>query len=223
MKKIIFKESQFDKLIINEMHLNGFDWKTLSQYIKMGYLVHGSNEDFEKFDTSRINGGVRAEYGYGMYFTNEPYKALEYGQEIYLTKMNLYKFFDLESNDISAFDEIEKNINELSKAKYELYNAVNVRDYEYYDDLVKKLTFKTRIGDYEDVVYNEFSKRLKKGGYKNLEDVFKSVRMNLPTHFDKYISSFFRKIGYDGIKCGNQFVIFNFELLNNNLLKEIVE
>lgn len=43
------------------------------------------------------------------------------------------------------------------------------------------------------------------------------------SNFEKYISSALLKIGYDGVKCGNQYVIFNFELLNNNLINYDIE
>ena len=58
---------------------------------------------------------------------------------------------------------------------------------------------------------------------RNLEQAFKHVRNNLPSHFDKYISSLLLKSGYDGVKCGNQYVIFNFDLLNNNLINYDVD
>lgn len=221
MKRIILNESQL-KILLNEITLNGYDWQTIARYIKSGYLVHGTTEQFDKFDTSKIKGSTRAEYGYGMYFTDESYKALEYGNEIYLTKKDLYNFLDLETSNYYIFNMFDKIKEEIYNANEMLYNVRTNREYDYYENLINELKSKINLNDYEQIVLSDFKKCFNNNP-RNLEQAFKYVRNNLPPHFDKYISSLLLKSGYDGVKCGNQYVIFNFDLLNNNLINYDVD
>lgn len=220
MKRIILKEDKYKKLF-TEIHIDGFDWKTVQNIINQGYLVHGTNEDFDAFDPNKIKGGNRAEFGYGMYFSDAAYKAIEYGQEIYFTKKDIYNFLSLDGiQDESIFAEYENLTREIAVIEDALYNVTNTREYDYYTEKLDVLKKKCHLNDYEEVILGSFQKTMKENPSWSFENVFKSVMGNLPSFFGKYISSLFLKLGYDGFVCGNQYVIFNYDLLNKNLKKE---
>lgn len=223
MKKIFINEEQL-KYIINEIKIDGYDENAVNHYLRLGYLVHGTNEDFDKFDTSKIKGGTRGEYGYGMYFTNTAYKALEYGNTIYLTKENIYNFLDLTTRDMSFINQIDEIKQEIRSLKDALYNVRNNREYEYYNNAIEELKSKLPFLTLnEDIVLMKFKECMNEYPNTSLENIYKAVRGNLPGGYDKFMSSLLLKFGYDGVKCHNQYVIFNFDLLNDNLLKEVNE
>lgn len=189
----------------------------ITSLITKGYLIHGTTEKFSKFDQSKIKGGTRAEYGYGMYFTDATYKALEYGNEILYTKKDIYNFLDLQqSPSMDIFYNIIAIENSIYIYDQMMDNARNEKEYNYYKSEIDKLKKKLKFNDYEQIVYSDFKKNIN-GGLRSMEQVFKTVRNNLPSHFDKHISSFIVKCGYDGVNCGNQYVVYNFEKLNSNL------
>lgn len=228
---IVILDSGFETLKESKRYVNEHNvandenpWDFCINAIKHGYLIHGTNDDFIDFDVEKIKGGLRSEYGYGMYFSDEAYKALEYGTMIYLTKKKIYNLLDLTKiYDISLFDEIEKNAQELKDVEEKQLNSRNNREYDYYSNLIGELKGRANLTDEEDVIYHLFVKVMKNEKTMSFEQVFKTVRGNLPSSFEKYISSLFLKLGYDGFKCNNQYVIFNFEKLNKNLLKELIE
>ena len=224
MKKIIITENQFNKLL-NEISLknDGNNFNIVNKYLRNGYLVHGSTNVFDKFETDKIQGGTRSEYGYGMYFSDEAYKALEYGTEIYLVKKDLFNFLDLDSMAFNPFEEVEKAKIEIEKAKEMQYNVRNNREYDYYQSIIDELETKYSFNPYEEKIIYYFTKYCQDNKLKNLEQIFKTVKCNLPSNYEKYISSALLKVGYDGVKCCNQYVIFNFDLLNNNLINYDIE
>lgn len=223
MKKIIINEEQL-KYILNEIKIDGYDENVVNRYIKLGYLVHGTNEDFDKFDQSKIKGGTRGEYGYGMYFTNTAYKALEYGCTIYITKEDIYNFLDLRTRDMSFINKFVDIEQELIILQDKLDNSRNVREYDYYNKAIENLKSKLPFLTFnEEIVLNKFKQIMDKYPDTTLENIYKGVRGDLPGGYDKYMSSLLLKFGYDGVKCYNQYVIFNFDLLNDNLLKDVNE
>ena len=51
---------------------NSIIYNILSNEIKNGYIIHGTNEKFNLFDVNKIKGGFRAMEGYGFYFSDSP-------------------------------------------------------------------------------------------------------------------------------------------------------
>lgn len=186
MKKIRLTENQFNCLL-NEITLNndGNNFSIISNYIKKGYLVHGSTTKFDKFETSNIKGGTRSEYGYGMYFSDEAYKALEYGTEIYLVKKDLFNFLDLDSEVFNPFYEVNNTKKEIAIANEKLYNVRNNREYDYYQSIIDELENKYNFNHYEEEIINSFTKYSQSGKLRNLEQVFKSVKCNLRKKFQE--------------------------------------
>ena len=208
------------KIIINENQLNillkEFQEYDLVPYLKKGYILHGSPLLFSQFDEGKIKGGMRSEYGYGIYFADEAYKCIEYGDYIYMTPKSLYNFWNLDNNDISAFSDFKMKREELSKAEYALENCRTIKEYEYYEKLIRDLKDNfLSLSNNEDMILNLFFQSFEKYP-NNLENAFKFVKNNIPSNLIKLISVLLMKLGYDGVKCGNQYVIFNFPLLNNN-------
>lgn len=67
------------------------EYKYMSQN---GVLFHGGNQDIAKLDPSKIKGGMRAVYGWGVYFAGTIGKASDYGDMITFlnsNKLNLLK------------------------------------------------------------------------------------------------------------------------------------
>ena len=226
MKRIIISESQLKK-IIQEITLGqqyDTNYNVIVKYIKNGYLVHGSTKIYDKFDQSKIKGGTRGEFGYGMYFTDTPYKALEYGNEIYLTKQNLYNFLDLAQTPFNPFEYIDNIKAQIINYEDKLNYVRSNREYDYYTNLIDELNMKiNNYNSYESKIIEKFSEAIAISSNRTMEHIFKYVRNNVPSSYDKYISSSLLKLGYDGVKCENQYVIFNFDLLNNNLINYDIE
>lgn len=215
-KKIIINENNFNKILsfLNEDFQN--QYTIVSSYIKNGYLCHGTSEEFDLFDEAKIKGGFRSEFGYGIYFSNETYKCLEYGDKIYITKKDLYNFWDLDGKDISKFQEYFEIDENIMKYEYELDNCYNNKDYDYYNNLIEQLKEEKNKFSYKEKDILDIFKLAFNKYPNNLENVFKYVKNNVSSDYVPIISSLLLKLGYDGVKCENQFVIFNFNKLNNN-------
>ena len=90
MKKIIITEAQLKTLLEARN-----TYELCNNLIKQGYLVHGTNVEFELFSNEFIKGGCRAREGYGFYFTDTAYKAEEYGSIIKAVKKDVFNFIEL--------------------------------------------------------------------------------------------------------------------------------
>ena len=73
-------------------------YKLACDLIKQGYLIHCTDNDFDNFDSEYIKGGSRAREGYGFYFSDMPYKPIEYGKYFYIIKKNDFTFIDADFN-----------------------------------------------------------------------------------------------------------------------------
>ena len=108
-----------------------FRYRIIGMLAKQGYIFHGTNEKFDAFDSNKIQGGSRGREGYGAYFTNEAYKAEEYGNEFIIlsTKgMNIVNSDNTFSQlNIMSPDDIRVKIEQLN---YQLDNVRNRRDYD---------------------------------------------------------------------------------------------
>ena len=52
-------------------------YKVAVDLIDKGYLVHCTDNEFDRFDSRFIKGGSRAREGYGFYFTDGNYVQLD--------------------------------------------------------------------------------------------------------------------------------------------------
>lgn len=195
-----------------------------------GYVVHGSDSEFETFDSSKIKGGSRAVYGWGAYFTNDSYKCEEYGNNFVFLNIKPFKLLELENNISASNDEIAKVINQIEtlnakiqEAEEGLYNAVNIRDYNYYDnerkqckELLQQLVPDSKTEVFLDM-YSNFLKKNSNATYLQLIHYLRNVFQNKMG--ESFVSLMFLKFGYDGFHIENQFILFNFDKINNNIVK----
>lgn len=176
-----------------------------------GYLIHCTNSEFDAFDPLFIKGGNRAKEGYGFYFSNLPYKSIDYGNIWKLIKKNDFNFID--SNTHINLEMFQNNFErDLYRLENELMEVRNNRDY---DRISQEI-------DYLRSVYNEI------GG----DDLFDVIRFTITNYGVKTIGAleynmpnpkkFLPKLtklyvywGYDGYETDGIFTVFNFEKLNN--------
>lgn len=205
--------------IMEEVGINN---QYIIDMLSMGYIAHGDvKSDISGFDEQHINGGFRGVYGYGFYFTDKLYKCIEYGDSIYFTPMSIYSFLSLDDGGIFKDMIGEYDSLRFSISKYEmmLSDADNTQSYNYYSNKIEILR-----GEY-DRLYSDYDfilHYIKNGVSKYKDDdehVYRYVISNLPSNMVKDVSSFLLRLGYDGVKCGNQYCIFNFDKLNGNITK----
>lgn len=194
-------------------------YKKVANTIKEGYLVHGTDKEFLEFDPSMIRGGMRAEYGYGIYFTDTPYKALEYGYNIIGTKKDLYNFLDLsEKPSDECLGTIIQVDEKMARLEQMLDCVRNVSEYERINAEIERLKDSSRMDGKMERSYHTMRNAIGMG-LRNMEQVLKTTINNLPSDHMPSISELFLRCGYDGVKCENQYVIFNVQKLNANLVR----
>lgn len=223
-QKHLEEQETISESIVNEFHVDGYKcYDTLSDIIGKGYLIHGTPNDFESFDEGKIKGGCRGEYGYGAYFTDAAYKALEYGLEIYMTKKDIYNFLNLDQEpNVSVISKLIDVIDEINMAQYKLEYVTNNREYDYYNSIIDSLR-ESKPSDMEEFILSMFRKAIESGEFHSLEQCYKHVIGNIPSRLVKTLSTTLMKCGYDGVKCGNQYCIYNIKKLNDNLKKEFID
>ena len=209
---------------------SSFRFKAVALLAEHGYLVHGSTEEFDSFDTSKIKGGMRGNYGYGFYFTNAAYKCEEYGNNFVFVDANSFNFLELEQKvkDNNVVSEITDKIENLENLKYrceeELYNARNNRDYEYFEGELKKIKTELRqlTPDVStNVFYIIFNNILKQNPNIDYHNMTKKMSQTFDNELGtSFVPNMFLKLRYDGYHIGTEFVIFNFDKLNANIVKD---
>ena len=220
-KTIIITESQFNRLIESSNVYN-----TCRDLISKGYLVHGTNADFNTFSPEYIKGGSRAREGYGAYFTDTAYKAEEYGTKIKAVKKDIFNFIELRASveygselyfQLFGNDEKQKKRQEIqTKIDFLIDNDRYREALDLYDELDK---LGSSIDDDYGVLYGSLRQdcleAIEKFGAKNLGSLQYNImnpQRNLPL-----LASALVKIGYDGGHDDNVYTIWNFDKLNQNI------
>ena len=209
---------------------NAFRYKAVNILAQNGYLVHGTDAEFDSFDSSKIRGGTRGNYGYGAYFTNAAYKCEEYGRNFVFLYAKDFIFLDLTqkvaNNDIyrninKQIDYIRQNIAYFEEM---LYNVRNEREYRYAEKELK--TYKEQLKDIlpdskTEVFIEQYNSILKKNpdiDYRNMTKKLDNIFTNAMGA--DFVANMFLKAGYDGYTIDFEYVIFNFEKLNQNIVKD---
>lgn len=181
----------------------------LQKEIQKGYIIHGTNSDFSTFNASKIQGGFRAKEGYGFYFTDTAYKAMEYGQ-IY-KKVKKDKFNFLNGKDpihLEMFD--NPFLDEYYRVQALMDNSTSSREYYYYDNELNHIKSKMeRFGNIFDIVL----KTIKQYNLKTIGSIEYNIeypKENIPKLIEIY-----KYYGFDGYHCDNVYTIFNFDKLND--------
>lgn len=191
-------------------------YKLSANLIERGYLVHCTNAVFDTFDSSSIKGGCRAREGYGFYFSDMPYKPIEYGSNFKVVKKDDFVFLDtntpLTQLDFLDIEEIRVKIMRLENKMY------SVRNNTEYDEIQNEIDSLREKYDY---LYDE-------GLYKAINDAIVRYDVKTVGELEYYINNpnlmvpklirLYVTHGYDGYYTDGIYTIFNFEKLNKYLI-----
>ena len=209
---------------------NAFRYKAVYILAQNGYLVHGTDAEFDSFDSSKIRGGTRGNYGYGAYFTNAAYKCEEYGRNFIFLYAKDFNFLDLTQkvvkNDIygnnnKQIDYIRQNIAYFEEM---LYNVRTNREYNYAEKELK--AYKKQLNEIlPDSKTEAFIEQYNLILRKNPDIDYRNMTKKLDNIFTNamgadFVANMFLKAGYDGYTIDFEYVIFNFEKLNQNIVKD---
>lgn len=181
-----------------------------TKLINKGYLIHCTNSNFNKFDSKFINGGARAKEGYGFYFSDMPYKSIDYGDKWKIVKKDVFNFIDSSSklNTNMFHDSYREKIFSLEeKLNYVRSN----REYNAIQEEIDRLEH-----EYEEIggsdlfrMINYTIRRYKPTTIGNLEYYMETPQKYVPLLTKLYVS-----YGYDGYETDGIYTIFNFDKLN---------
>lgn len=219
-----------DNLYLKFQTSQSFRYTAVNILANNGFLVHGTNNEFDSFDSSQVKGGMRGNYGYGAYFTDAAYKCEEYGNNFVFLNAKDFNFLDLhqkvKSNDVlfeyrNRIDDLNVNIERI---KEQLYSVRNNREWDYYNDELDKCKEELHrlVPDSKTYVFiDQYYKLLRSNeniDYHNMTKMLNDVFQN---HFgNTFVTDFFLKLGFDGYHIYNEYIIFNFDKLNNNIVKD---
>lgn len=219
-KKITITESQFQTLVESSSTFN-----KCRELISKGYLVHGTTTEWDEFSTEFIKGGSRGKEGYGAYFTDAAYKAEEYGTTIVAVKKDIFNFIELRepiqygSNLYNQLFGNEENAKKKQELEYQVEFLMNDGRYRealnLYDEIDKLgddthgILYGSLRRDSLEAINTYNAQNL--GG---LQYLIMNPQKNLPQ-----LTNALKLLGYDGGHDGNVYTIWNFDKLNQNLIK----
>lgn len=184
------------------------------ELIKKGYLIHCTNEDFDKFDEKHIKGGFRAREGYGFYFSDMPYKSIEYGNNMLLIKKDDFKFLDLSDRIDTSWFSNDGIRDEIARLELQLDNCRNSREYDLYSKAIDELKSKSEGYDEELWLYVRDAMKQGAKNYGQLEYNILNPQVNVPKLIRVYLSK-----GYDGGYYDGIYTVFNIPKLNRKFVK----
>ena len=213
---------QYDSLRNNQV----FRYRIIADMANDGYVFHGTGEDgngvdWDTVDPSKIKGGSRGTYGYGIYFSDHAYKCEKYagysGGHFIIANI---KDFNL----INLRDKIDKEHNIFVDKQVEyhkLYDALdNARNSIEYDIISSK------IDEYKETVDKELLYEITRIIDKSDDNItYGYLNENIPLLWymegdsRKRVSNLYLSLGVDGFAVDTEFVIFNFDKLNKNIVK----
>ena len=186
-------------------------YELCAKLIEQGYLIHCTNSEYEKFDKKYIKGGSRAKEGYGAYFTDMPYKAIEYDKNIKLIKKEDFNFLNSQQ-PIDKEWMLDGDIKqEIWRLESELDNCRNVREYDAINNEIDKLKNSLSDESFKELIDNVIL-RYDVKTYGGLEYNMPNPKENIPKLVQIYINK-----GYDGYYTDGIYTVFNFDKLNRNL------
>lgn len=221
-KDPIVEGVQYDRLRNDQV----FRYRVIADMVKDGYVFHGTGEDgngvdWDTVDPSKIKGGSRGTYGYGIYFSDHAYKCEKYagysGGHFIIANI---KDFNL----INLRDKIDKEHNIFVDKQVEyhkLYDALNnARNSMEYDIISSK------IDEYKETVDKELLYEITRIIDKSDGDItYGYLNENIPLLWymegdsRKRVSNLYLSLGIDGFAVDTEFVLFNFDKLNNAIVK----
>ena len=181
--------------------------------IKKGYIVHCTNEEFDSFNPSYIKGGSRAKEGYGFYFTDMPYKSIDYGSNFKVVKKDDFNFLDSKTL-LTNLPFLDTNLikNEIYKLEQRLDTVRNIKEYDEIENEINRL--KNLQSD--DILFDYIDVAIKSYGAKTvgaLEYYMPNPDFVIPKLVKLYI-----KNNIDGYFTDGIYTIFNFDKLNKHII-----
>lgn len=187
-------------------------YKIAVNLIKKGYIIHCTDANFKHFDPSKIKGGSRANEGYGIYFSDMPYKPIEYGDIFKAVKKDDFNF-------INSKDPIEKYsyifYNDILREIYRLEDKIdairNIREYDEINAEILRLRNEyEQIGG--DELFNSINIAIKHFKAKTIGGL--EYNMPNPDVMIPKLAQLYIKYGFDGYETDGIYTIFNFDKLN---------
>lgn len=190
-----------------------------SELIKNGFLIHCTNNKFSgDFDASYIHGSERGREGYGFYFSDMPYKPIQYGDYWKIIPKSEFNFIELtEPIDLdflfnyNRLKEIEEKIYSI-RAQLEIVR--NIREWDLlYDREHELMEKKDKLTDYRySMLKDAILLCIKDYNPKNYGQLCHYI-MN-PRCYLPQLSKLLVEKGIDGWQYDGIYTIFNFEKLN---------
>ena len=209
-----------DTALDNAVERNKGDYATrfklAADLTSRGWLIHGTNSDFEAFDINKIRGGFRAHEGYGFYFTDMPYKGIDYGSNLKLVRKADFNFLNSktvirENNRLYYlfFHALDYLQYELNKANDRLMNVRNNREYDETNAEIENI--KNEMAEMDEGVLTVAKSVINQIGSGCTVG---QLEYNIPVNYIPRLVAQYVKLGYDGYETDGIYTIFNFEKLN---------
>lgn len=204
------------------------EWRFREKMMKFlsdeGIVAHGSLNVFDSFDTDKMK---RAKEGWGLYFSNEAYKAEEYAL------VGEYVFVDTKDLNIAEMDEpfsiftdiVPKNISDNMVLLGEKQNSV-VRASEYNAIQNEIDEMKRTLSSVFDNVDFENYKKCENGNFgmfgrnATIRNLLSYAYNNFTGNGMKDMAQILSNLKIDGYRNGNIFILVNVEKVNRNIIKD---
>lgn len=187
-------------------------YKLAANLIQKGYIVHCTDADFKYFSPSHIKGGSRAKEGYGVYFSDMPYKPIEYGDIFKVVKKSDFNFINSQ-DPITKYSYIFNNdfLTDIYRLEQRLDTIRNVREYDELDAEISRLR-----NEYKKIGGDELFRSIDMAINQYRAKTIGGLEYNLPnpdTMIPK-LTQLYIQYGFDGYETDGIYTIFNFDKLN---------
>lgn len=182
-------------------------------------FYHGTKSSFNEFKENKIGESYGNQFGKGFYFTDNSEKANGYGygeggnvMPVYLNIQKIADFNDMNQEDLQKFkQELNKVIDINKDAGYGSVRKIDIteypkeKQYELHDELIEKTDkywhdrAKVKVIKEDGKIYLSYMEA-------NLENVDGKDILGLLMH--KQMLSLVNYLGFDGIKIGDEFIVF---------------
>lgn len=187
-------------------------YKLAANLIQKGYIVHCTDAFFKYFSPSHIKGGSRAKEGYGIYFSDMPYKPIEYGDIFKVVKKSDFNFINSQ-DPITKYSYIFNNdiLTDIYRLERRLDTIRNVREYDELNAEISRLR-----NEYEKIGGDELFRCIDMAINQYKAKTIGGLEYNLPnpdTMIPK-LTQLYTQYGFDGYETDGIYTIFNFDKLN---------
>lgn len=187
-------------------------YKLAANLIQKGYIVHCTDAFFKYFSPSHIKGGSRAKEGYGVYFSDMPYKPIEYGDIFKVVKKSDFNFINSQ-DPITKYSYIFNNdiLTDIYRLERRLETIRNIREYDELNAEISRLR-----NEYEKIGGDDLFRCIDMAINRYKAKTIGGLEYNLPnpdTMIPKLVQLYIQ-YGFDGYETDGIYTIFNFDKLN---------